>query len=392
MWTYPLFVNITCWIPSATKTANAAAQVFASSPAGQRSSNFAQDGHNDKPVLLGVLKKDSSGDIYRCWLTTPHGETLLEIVVDSGVESKTLRVLQDVAQLARAQKGKSIGSYCSLSRASNGIRDTYDHRFRLCCKILIRSAGDLMDGLPFNKKNKFDHYEVQNSASVYDPWKPMDFYEHVHVPRINGPSIDTQTADNPLKAMQCQLYPFQRRALLWLLRREGVDMVGENIVEYRPTASGGKLPHGFVRTKDVDGTDCFVSHCLGLITKDRNMLTHTILRGGILAEEMGLGKTVELIALISLHRRGSTGILGSSKPNASTIVSSATLIIAPPAILEQWKNEIALLAPHLMVLIYEGIRNDAKDTDNNEDRVSRLAEQGSFCPRKPFAFSRRPLS
>ena len=159
-------------------------------------------------------------------------------------------------------------------------------------------------------------------------------------------------------------------------------MVGENMVEYHPAASGGKLPHGFVRTKDVDGTDCFISHCLGIITKDQNMLTHTTLRGGILAEEMGLGKTVELIALISLHRRESTSISGSSKPNASTKVSSATLIITPPAILEQWKSEIALLAPHLKVLVYEGIRNDAKDFDNSDDRVRRLAEQGLFAPRK----------
>ena len=381
MWTYLLFVYVTRWISSATKTANAAAQVFAPSPAGQRSSDILQDGHNEKPVLLGVLRKDPSSDTFRCWLTTPYGENLLELVIDSGVDPKTLRILEDVAQLARVQKVKSVGSHCLLSQASNDIGDSYDHQFRLCCKILIRSAEDLMDGLPFNKKNKFDYHEVQNLTSVYDPWKPTDFYEHVHVPSINGPSINTQTTNNPLKAMQCQLYPFQRRALLWLLRREGVEMVGENIVEYHPAASGGNLPHGFVRTKDVDGTDCFISHCLGIVTKDPNLLTHTTLRGGILAEEMGLGKTVELIALISLHKRGSTGVLGSSKPDTSTNVSSATLIITPPAILEQWKNEIALLAPHLKVLIYEGIRNDAKDTDDNEDRVSRLAEQGLLSPR-----------
>ena len=327
-------------------------------------------------MLLGVLRKDPSDDTSRCWVTTPHGETLLEIVVESAVGSETLRVLDDVARLARAQKGKRVGSYCSLSRVSDGIGDAYDHQFRLCCKILIRSAGDLMDGLPFNKKNKFDCYDAQNSGSVYDPWKPTDFYEHVHVPCTNGPAVDTRIAGNPLKAMQCQLYPFQRRALLWLLRREGVEMVGEDIVEYHPAESGGKLPHGFVRTKDVDGTDCFVSHCLGIVTKNPNLLRHTTLRGGILAEEMGLGKTVELIALISLHRRISTSILSSSQPNASTTASSATLIITPPAILEQWRNEIALLAPHLKVMIYEGIRNDAKGIDKDEDRVSRLAEQG----------------
>ncbi|KDQ15470.1 hypothetical protein BOTBODRAFT_31794 [Botryobasidium botryosum FD-172 SS1] len=51
-------------------------------------------------------------------------------------------------------------------------------------------------------------------------------------------------------------------------------------------------------------------------------------RGGILADEMGLGKTVETIATITLN---------PSEDNER----KGTLIIAPTALLEQWRDEIA---------------------------------------------------
>lgn len=364
--------------------ADAAAQVFASSRLGQCSSHVTQESHIEMPVLLEKFEIGRTSETFRFCLTTPLGDALLNIEAESSIDIETLDVLRHVVQMSRAQKGRSIRSLCVLSRISENIEYSYDHKFRLCCRILIRNAGDLLDGLPFHKKNVFDRYEARSTSKTYNAWKPADFYEHVHVPGIDGVPFDTGSAGHPLQALQCQLYSFQKRALAWLLRREGVRMVGKNVVESSAVASAGKLPHGFVHTKDVDGTDCFISHCLGIATKDPALLRDTAsqLRGGILAEEMGLGKTVELVALISLHKRGSTNVFGSPTPDVTTTTSSATLIITPPAILQQWKNEIATLAPHLKVLIYEGIRNDAKGIDNNKDRVNRLAEHGVSFPRK----------
>ena len=207
----------------------------------------------------------------------------------------------------------------------------------------------------------------------------MDFYEHLHLPNADEVPFDSQSTDQLLGILQCQLYPFQKRALHWLLRREGVHIAGGDIIRCTSTDDERSLPHGFICTQDADGTDCFISHCLGIVTKYRSLLKDTTLqlRGGILAEEMGLGKTVEMIALISLHKRGPASIADFSTSNESTVASSATLIITPPAILEQWKNEIGAIAPHLKVLIYEGIRTDAKIHDD-EQRVARLAEQGVF--------------
>jgi E3 ubiquitin-protein ligase SHPRH len=72
---------------------------------------------------------------------------------------------------------------------------------------------------------------------------------------------------------------------------------------------------------------------------------------------MGLGKTVEMIALISLHKRpldafGTTTVSSEELPP-----SSATLIITPPSILPQWISELQRHSPTLRFFNYRGIKS-----------------------------------
>ncbi|KAI9313069.1 SNF2 family N-terminal domain-containing protein [Dichotomocladium elegans] len=80
-------------------------------------------------------------------------------------------------------------------------------------------------------------------------------------------------------------------------------------------------------------------------------------RGGILADEMGLGKTVCVIALLLLHKLTVNDPL-HPKPGHydGLLTTGATLIITPPAILQQWESELRLHAPTLRVSIYRGIK------------------------------------
>ena len=64
--------------------------------------------------------------------------------------------------------------------------------------------------------------------------------------------------------------------------------------------------------------------------------------GGILADEVGLGKTVEIIALILQHRSHVPGQCG------------ATLIVSPQTITSQWKDEIERHAPGLKLAQFLG--------------------------------------
>lgn len=81
---------------------------------------------------------------------------------------------------------------------------------------------------------------------------------------------------------------------------------------------------------------------------------------GLLAEEVGLGKTVEVLSLVLIHADTSRRKLPpyfNPVTDSEVQPSGMTLIIAPTAIVGQWQAEIARLAPSLRVLRYEGVKN-----------------------------------
>ena len=183
-------------------------------------------------------------------------------------------------------------------------------------------------------------------------WALSDFYDSVHVPPADlkvSPQIQHRLVNTTL-------YPFQQRAVDWLLRREGVTYSAAGLL--MPYLEEVK-PASFSPAKDVNGTACYVSGLRGMIVADLDAAKGDALqslRGGILAEEMGLGKTVELIALISHHKRqATTETVFDANIRAHVRTSGATLIITPPSILEQWRSEIHTHAPDLKVLHYKGL-------------------------------------
>lgn len=96
----------------------------------------------------------------------------------------------------------------------------------------------------------------------------------------------------------------------------------------------------------------------------------------LLAEEMGLGKTVEITTLILMNQRPLEEINDTIKVqlrefgDLKTIVKAkTTLIIAPDSILKQWMEEIIHLAPSLPVTIYKGIGKYPK-LDNNPNLIA----------------------
>lgn len=197
-------------------------------------------------------------------------------------------------------------------------------------------------------------YLPDDSREARTPWALSDFYDAVHMPGTNS----TVSPRIQHSLMETALYPFQQRAVDWLLRREGVAFSGSGELIPVPDFSSVSAPVSFRPTQDAAGKPCYVSHLRGMVISDLRKVGDAsgLPRGGILAEEMGLGKTVELIALICHHKRKiPAGDIYDTYTGASVTPSGATLIISPPSILEQWKNEINTHAPELKVLHYKGL-------------------------------------
>ena len=203
--------------------------------------------------------------------------------------------------------------------------------------------------------DKYILHDQQDNLAAQKPWLPHDFYNNVHVPR------DTSSASAAIKcdSIDCQLYPFQRRAVRWLLGREGVNLQPDGRIVPIAKSQNVPLPTSFQQFTDADGRISFCSRLFMIVASDLIGWSDGAksLRGGILAEEMGLGKTVEMISLICLNRRPLNANHSTVTIDSGDLISSdATLIITPPAILEQWKQEIALHSPALRVFHYKGFQ------------------------------------
>ncbi|KAK8047572.1 rad8 and Rdh54p [Apiospora saccharicola] len=195
------------------------------------------------------------------------------------------------------------------------------------------------------------------------------FYEAACIPTKDY--TDLLSTDVP--GLEAKLYPFQRRALQWLLHREGVAWNGTELVPCRDPATSD-LPLSFSELRDCSGRSYYCSTLYQVVTRDVAPFREleTALKGGILSEEMGLGKTVETIALILTHRR-SVCPPRIMDPYSGQQVrpTGATLIVTPATLKNQWLSEMNKHAPSIRVMFYDGIK---RYKGKGEELVEELAE------------------
>lgn len=250
------------------------------------------DSTNRLPVIVKSLSSKASTTDRDLILSTVDGHILSKSTFRTADCHQLL--LDDLLLAIRIGTGptrfstkstqKSTRARFYLEAPSNGAHCC----FRLQVEILWRAARSFFDVNPSVAKPDREVLvavfpDLQHVAKEHVT--PQQFYDCLHVP-------ENAEAALPSASELCtRLFPFQQRAVRWLLSREGVD-IGENgALLPRTLPARDALLAFFAHTLDQDGQDCFFSHFYGVIAKDlRGFLPEAqSFSGGILAEEMGKG-------------------------------------------------------------------------------------------------------
>ena len=327
------------------------------------------NGSTEEPASLPVHFSGFSAigeNRYSIQLNSPRGSAILDDEFDIPIDVPDSEFFSWIARISveTRKKGPACFVQSSLEPASPDGRS-----FRLESKLLWEDLADFQGtrGWTDLLQQCFPEECCEGPPSWSSKWSPRDFYDNVHIPeKTDEPLSEIQSS-----LVQCKLYPFQRRAVRWLLEREGVEIHSTGEVHQFQSTTASELPFSVSQHVDTDGRPIFVSSLFGTVSSgiSTSNYPYMSLRGGILAEEMGLGKTVEMITLICLHRRRfdqNNGNGAALDDQAGLTQSGATLIISPPSILEQWKQEIQTHAPSLHVIHYEGIQRHQNDYDNEQ--------------------------
>ncbi|KAJ7595983.1 SNF2 family N-terminal domain-containing protein [Mycena floridula] len=212
----------------------------------------------------------------------------------------------------------------------------------------------------------------------------IPFFLSILGPALPLSSSEVDDAMQPEKLLP-NLLPFQKRSVGWLLQREGKTISSHGQVIPNPVAS--ELT--FWDPINVGDRTLYLHRVTGEISGSFTPKPPVL--GGVLAEEPGLGKTIETISLILLNPASAdrNPTVKRWDPEAQLEVSAikSTLIVTPPALASQWVDEIATHAPSLKVLVYDGwsklkIPINAKQVEEERQRRIRLDKKAQKASSK----------
>ncbi|KAM7485213.1 hypothetical protein LguiA_001222 [Lonicera macranthoides] len=339
--------------------------------------NFPSNDSRSKYTGIVRFSTKRNGEIGR--LPMEWGKCLIPLVNSSKVRVRArcvaaptnLYLMQEILLYASFYIHHSVFTACDKSswrlEAPANIDSTIYPLYTLFKLLKINAfqkAEFTPEELDSRKRGLNLEGDVDESASVLPMVKRQKLGQKYIEPKVDEQAISESSLNKlvgaadmynleemePPHTLMCDLRPYQKQALYWMSESEkGVDVEKAAKTLHPCWAS--------YRICDERAPAIYVNIFSGEATTQFPTATQ-MARGGILADAMGLGKTVMTIALI-LTRLGKgcpdnqetvsedptdTEYIRQKRKNGNTEVQSrargGTLIICPMALLSQWKDEL----------------------------------------------------
>ncbi|CAR30902.1 ZYRO0E05192p [Zygosaccharomyces rouxii] len=270
------------------------------------------------------------------------------------------------------------------------------NRWILCIRVWLSYLPQSLNKFSTETKSFLDTWFSQRAApsspSSLDPLPPSPFIQGKFVSQTVAHTRQrlSRWYSDPVRdvpGLNLHLLPFQSSTVEWMLSKE----VGEFLPRYL----------GKTKQELLQFLNGCVSYGYESISQDLfwNKFTNFVLTGeeveqiysgmwakreefnqrarGILCEEMGLGKTIEILSLILLNQRNLSDIPRTfiAEDGKTILRTSTTLIICPNAILQQWINEVESHTNDMSIFHYKGFLPVKKffKTDNIWEIVDQLS-------------------
>ena len=264
-------------------------------------------GAYDCPIALKLF--GTSEPVERANLRNQmKADRLPSTVIDQTEREAKKRKTEELKKIAAAKKGKG-GKTGGGQQWERSSQTEYAGTLSQGNENSSKSIEDLIDG-----SERFNPREVGNVVEKFGAGEDA----LAAMPMAECP-----------KKLETQLLPYQRQALAWLLEKENPQLpsAGSNdAVQLWKCSQNGQI---------------YTNVATSFSLKNQKP---TLASGGILSDDMGMGKTLEIISLMVADSNISTK-------------SKTTLIVAPVGVMSNWSGQIAHhINPNhaLRVFVYHG--------------------------------------
>ncbi|KAJ3562251.1 hypothetical protein NP233_g9694 [Leucocoprinus birnbaumii] len=333
--------------------------------------------------------RDLGGHLVAVWgkgVPQPFGEWLLLPALK--YEEDYFAVLRSCYELQLIEKA-DIKADMKINLFPEGSNDTDQLPFEVQLDISVcmvhPSDFNLLDRrLPKKQINVIREHQQRLCHFLYGRRLDQDMIDIPHsidIPYFysiltSAPQAPSQLADAAMQpdALLPNLLPFQRRSVAWLLSREGKEVTADGKI----IAKTDDPDYSFWDTVQ-EGNDTFAYNRLArMVSTENEKGDERRAYGGILAEEPGLGKTLETLALILLNPapedRTPAMIRWDPESRLDVKAVKTTLIVTPTSLAGQWVDEITAHAPSLKVLV-ERARPKTSERREREEREESSAKK-----------------